>query len=271
MKNRQALLTILTLLIVAGLAALTGIAAYQRGQRSFQASAEKATQTSQAGNISLPAVASTPTPLPPPPVVTNTPTATPPPTATIAPPATPTFTPTPTATPTFTPTPTPTPIVVITHVKALGRLETAEFAMRTVIDLENEPNNLWENIFGTDRLMLVAEGEVVAGIDLAKVKPANILVSGTTVNITLPSPEILYSRIDNNRTYVYERKTGLFRQVDKTLEGRARLLAEQSMVDWAIQRDIYGKAAESARLHVENLLRSLGFTEIIIQFAPEPL
>jgi hypothetical protein len=161
--------------------------------------------------------------------------------------------------------------VVITHVNALGRLETTEFAMRTVIDLENEPGNLWENIFGTDRLMLVAEGEVVAGVDLNKVEPEHIVVRGTTVNLSLPSPEILYSRIDNERTYVYERRTGLFRQIDETLESRARLLAEQSLVDWAIQRDIYSKAADSGKVQIENLLRSLGFTEIIIQFRSEPL
>jgi hypothetical protein len=161
--------------------------------------------------------------------------------------------------------------VVITHVNTLGRLETTQFAMRTVIDLANEPDNLWEDIFGTDRLMLVAEGEVVGGVDLSKVEPEHIVVSGTTVNITLPSPEILYSRIDNENTYVYERKTGLFRQIDKTLESRARQLAEQSLVDWAIQRDIYSQAAESAKVQIENLLRSLGFTEIIIQFRSEPL
>ncbi|RME78718.1 MAG: DUF4230 domain-containing protein, partial [Chloroflexi bacterium] len=179
--------------------------------------------------------------------------------------------PTPTRTPTSTPTPTPTPIVVINHITALGRLETAEFAMQTVINLENEPDNLWESVFGTDRLILVAEGEVVAGVDLGKLNERDIVVSGETVNITLPAPEILYSRIDNDNTYVVERKTGLFRPIDKSLEGRARALAEQSLVDWAIQHDIYGKAADSARLQIENLLRSLGFREIVIQFKSKPL
>ena len=87
----------------------------------------------------------------------------------------------------------------------------------------------------------------------------------------MPSPEILYSRIDNERTYVYERNTGLLRPIDDTLEARARVLAEQTMVDWAIQRDIYSKAAESARIRIENLLRSLGFTEVVIKFKTEPI
>lgn len=202
----------------------------------------------------------TPTPLTapaqPPPLVTNTPTAIPPTTTPRA-----TASPTPTA----TPTPTPTPIVVITHVNALGRLETTEFAMRTVIDLANEPGNLWERLVGSDQLMLIAEGEVVAGFDFEKIRPADITVDGTRVTIVLPAPEILYSRIDNEKTQVYERQTGLFVAPDLTLEGRARQLAEKALVDWAIERDIFEQANRDGRLQIENLLRSLGFTDIIIE------
>jgi hypothetical protein len=234
--------------------------AYRFGQQAVTGTSETALATTVV-------VSPAPTDIPakPPVIVTNTPTVTGTPTPTPGP------TDTPTATPTDTPTSTPTPIVVITHVNSLGQLATTEFTMQTVVDLENEPVNLWEQVFGTDQLMLVAEGEVVAGIDLDKVEEEDIVVGGTTVNITLPSPEILYSRIDNERTYVYERNTGLLRPIDKTLEARARVLAEQTMIDWAIQRDIYSKAAESARMRIENLLRSLGFTEIVIKFKTEPI
>ena len=251
-------------ILLASLAATVGIFAYRWGQQTTALEATQEYETASLTTVS-PTFSSTATVVPPPPIVTNTPTATSSPTATLAP------TDTPTRIPTDTPTPTPTPIIVITHISSLGRLETTEFAMQTIVDLENEPVNLWERFFGTDNLMLVAEGEVVAGIDLEKFEEEDIVVRGTTVNIILPSPEILHSRIDNERTYVYERNTGLLRPVDKTLESRARLLAEQSIVDWAIQRDIYGKATDSARLHIENLLRSLGFTEIVIQFKPKPL
>lgn len=196
---------------------------------------------------------------PPPRIVTNTPT----PTGTTPPTAT--------TTPTFTPTPTPTPIVVIKHVKDLGRLETTEYAMQTVIDLENDPSSLWEEIVGSDKLMLVAEGEVVAGFDLGLIQEEDIQVDGTSVVITLPAPDILYSRIDNERTYVYERDTGLFVQPDQTLESRARQLAEEALVEWAVRRDIYDEAERSGRLRVENLLRSLGFTDIVINVKDKDL
>jgi hypothetical protein len=185
-------------------------------------------------------------------IVTHTPTVTPPPT--------PTSTPTGTA----TSTPTPTPLVVISHIESLGRLETAQYMMQTVVNLENEPANVWEQVFGTDKLLLVAEGEVVAGFDLTKVTEDRIKVSGQRVVIDLPAPEILYSRIDNERTQVYERETGLFLQPDPSLESRARQLAEKALVEWAESRGIYQRAAQDGRRQLEDLLRSLGFTEIII-------
>lgn len=196
--------------------------------------------------------------------VTNTPTVTPSSTPTVGPTNTPTSTHTPTPTPTNTPTPTPTPIVVITHINALGRLETTEFAMQTVIDLENEPGNIWEQLVGSDKLLLVAEGEVVAGFDLSQVKDKNIIVQGTNVTMNLPAPQILYTRIDNDKTYVVERDTGFLVKPDQTLESRARQIAEKSLTDWALERGIIQKAEEYGRVQIENLLRSLGFTNITI-------
>jgi len=154
--------------------------------------------------------------------------------------------------------------VVITHIRKLGRLETTEFMMRTVVDLENDPSNLWQKIFGSDHLLLLAEGEVVAGFDLAQLKQKDIQVNGKRVVITLPAPKILYSRIDNERTQVYERNTGLLLKPDPTLEGRARKLAEDSIRNWALERGILKKATAAGRQQLEGLLRALGFTEVII-------
>lgn len=260
MSNRRSHL-ILGAALLAGLIAIVGIIGFQLGQRTMTArlDQEAAGQTQQTATAVSIAPAATALP-----IITNTPTATRTPTLTPGPTATPS------PTPTDTPSPTPTPIVVITHVNALGRLETAKYAMRTEVNLENEPTNIWENIFGTDKLTLMAEGEVVAGIDFNKIKPADIVTQGTTVKMILPAPEILYSRIDNERTSVYERRTGLFRPLDKTLESRARVLAEKSLTEWAVERGIYDQAKESGRLQIENLLRSLGFTDITLEFETEP-
>ena len=178
----------------------------------------------------------------------------------------PTQTPTPTATPTPRPTwtPSPTPIAVITGIHAFGRLETAQYTLRDIVELEDAPSNVIER-FSQDKLLLIAEGEVVAGFDLTKIGEDDIIAIRDTVLLLLPEPEILYSRIDNERTYVYERETGLFRQADPDLETEARRLAEQQIRDWALERGILDDAEEFGFFYLENFLHSLGFNKIRIE------
>jgi len=261
--DRKGVNIALLILLFVGLTIIIGLAAFLIGRQAGTNVAEQETPifvpaNSTAANGSLADAPQAPV------YVTNTPTVTPSPTPTIGPTNTPSPTRTSTPTPTNTPTPTPTPIVVITHINALGRLETAEFAMQTVIDLENEPGNIWEQLVGSDKLLLVASGEVMAGFDLDKVKDQDIVVQGTTVTMNLPAPEILNSRIDNDGTYVVERDTGFLVKPDQTLETRARQIAEQSLTNWALEHGIIQKAEEYGRVQIENLLRSLGFTTIII-------
>ncbi|HXV98741.1 MAG TPA: DUF4230 domain-containing protein [Anaerolineae bacterium] len=252
MNNRRAVFITLIIVLFTAIGISVGIIAFRLGQQTLTTTDNGQT------DIALASRTATATAAKPPPLITNTPTTTPSPTPSPGP------TNTPTPTPTHTPIPSPTPIIF--DINELGRLETTEFAMRTVIDLENDPSNLWQRIVGTDQLMLIAEGEVVAGFDLEKVDQAkDIKVQGTTVKVTLPAPEILYSRIDNQNTYVYERRTGLLVKPDPTLESRARLLAEENLVEWAEQRGIYQKAEVAGRAFMENFLRSLGFTDVTIE------
>lgn len=258
MDNRQNFSTPALITAFAILAVIVGIFAFWLGQRP---------PTDDLAGQELTPIAAVSPDMPtkhPPVIVTNTPTATPTPSPTVGPTNTPTATPTDTPVPTATPEPTPTPI--LRHINSLGRLETTEYVMQTVINLENDPDNIWQRVFGSDKLMLMVEGEVVAGFDLEQIESKDIITEGDSVKIILPAPEILYSRIDNENTYVYERRTGLFVSPDQTLEGRARQFAEEALVEWAIDHGIFERAERDGRLRIESLLRSLGFTDITIEF-----
>jgi hypothetical protein len=146
----------------------------------------------------------------------------------------------------------------------LGRLETSQYLLQTVIDIAREPANIWQQVFGTDKLLLVASGEVVAGFDLTRITTNDIVVVGDAVTITLPAPQILYSRVDNDETYVYERTTGLLRKPDQRIESEARQLAEQAMRTRALKGGILDNAQANGQRYMEALLRSLGFTEVVI-------
>lgn len=202
----------------------------------------------------------TPTDIPP--SWTPSPTVTPTATSTATP--MPTNTPTPTATPTHTPVPTPTPLAIITGIHAFGRLETTQFTMRDIVEVKDEPGNFWERL-SKDRLVLIAEGEVVAGFDLTRVTEDDISVIGGTVLLMLPPAEVLYSRIDNERTFVYERETGLFRSPDTDLETEARRIAEAHLSSWALERGVLEQAEKMGIFYLENFLRSLGFESVRIE------
>ncbi len=122
--------------------------------------------------------------------------------------STPTPTITPTNTPSPTPSPTPTPRIQITDIRGLGRLETVEYIMQIAIDVESQPENIGKRIagvFGTDKLLLLASGEVVAGVDLTQIRPNDIIIQRNDIILNLPSPEIFHARLNNKETKVYFR------------------------------------------------------------------
>lgn len=137
--------------------------------------------------------------------------------------------------------------------------------MQVIIDLEREPGNLWQQAFGTDQLLLIAEGQVVAGFDLTKIGTDDIVVEGRSVSLKLPPPEILYYGVDEDKTYVYERRTGFLVPTDSTLETEARRLAQEELVNWAVEHQAFEKAEESGIFYLESFLRSLGFVDIEIE------
>ena len=89
-------------------------------------------------------------------------------------------------------------------------------------------------------------------------------VRGDHVTMVLPPAEILYSRVDNDETYVYERNTGLFRKPDPLMESEARRLAEQAMIDRAQRGEILRRAENNGQLQIEALLRALGFADVLL-------
>src|SRR5687768_8712541 len=69
----------------------------------------------------------------------------------------------------------PDPVTVIKQVQNLARLETAQYSVEKVITAETRQGAL-AGLFG-DRLLFVAHGDVIAGVDLSKVQADDIRVA----------------------------------------------------------------------------------------------
>jgi hypothetical protein len=164
-----------------------------------------------------------------------------------------------------------TPTVLVA-VKALSRLESVAFHMERVIDLKDRQSHLFGLVQAEDSILLVASGEVVAGVDLAKMQDGDVVIEPTAhrARLRLPAPELLSVRLDNERTYVHTRKTDLLASRKEEIETRARQLAEGSIREGALSAGVLDRAKQSAEHTLTVLIRSLGYDHVEITWADGP-
>lgn len=152
---------------------------------------------------------------------------------------------------------------VVRQIRGLERLETVSYSMDKIVSGERQ-NPILPQFLAGDRLLLVVHGEVVAGVDLSKVQPGDVTVSGTAVSVHLPAAEIFTTSLDNAKTKVYSRDTGLFSSPDPNLEGEVREEAERQLRTAALDDGILKTADANARQTITNILKSLGFANVEI-------
>ncbi len=160
-----------------------------------------------------------------------------------------------------TPTVLPDPVTIIHEVRTLARLETIHYSVEKVITAETNRGALGV-LFG-DRLLFVAHGLVIAGVDMEKIGAGDLWVDNSVLYVRLPPAEIFLATLDNERSYVYDRETGLLTHGDPNLETTARQVAEREIYKAALEDGILELARINAENYLARLFRSLGYPEVI--------
>jgi hypothetical protein len=167
-----------------------------------------------------------------------------------------------------TPTILPSPVTIIRDIRSLARLETIQFTVEKVITAEKNQGT-FSALFG-DKLILVAHGNVIAGIDLSKLKASDVEVQDGILYVTLPEPEVFVTALDNEKSYVYDRDTGLLTKGDIQLESSARLAAEKAIEEAAVEDNILELARQNGESYLSRLLSNLGYPEVIFTYQETP-
>jgi hypothetical protein len=152
---------------------------------------------------------------------------------------------------------------VVEKIQRLQRLETVNYTMDKIVEGERQSQILPAFLTG-DRLLLIAHGEVIAGVDLGRLQPADVQVQGKQIRVRMPEPQVLFTRLDSARTKVYSRSTGLLVAADPNLETEVRLQAEQQLTQAALVDGVLEKAKQNAQSNVTALLQGLGFEQIYV-------
>lgn len=160
-----------------------------------------------------------------------------------------------------TPTVRPSPATIIHQVRSLSRLETASYTVEKVITAESGQDAL-AFLFG-DRLLFVAHGQVIAGVDLGQVQEGDITITeDDRVVMVLPMAEVFVVTLDNEQSFVYDRDTGLL-GMNPSLETAARQAAEEEILNAALADGILEMADDNAHAYLERLITAFGFQGVV--------
>ena len=145
---------------------------------------------------------------------------------------------------------------LLKQVQTVSELVTVKYVFEKLVILEDVK---W---YGENRVMLVAHGIVKAGIDFQKLGTNDLQMAGKKIVIKLPPPQITDAYLDDRKTQILERTTGLMRTFDRDLEQNARRQAVDDLKRAARINGIMKDAEERARLQVANLFKQMGFAEV---------
>lgn len=145
---------------------------------------------------------------------------------------------------------------ILKQVQTLSQLVTVKYVIENVVVAEDAK---W---YGDNRVLLVAHGIVKAGINLEAIKTGDIQITGKKLTMKLPGAGLTDVYLDEHRTQILERSTGLMRAFDKDLEHNAREQALQKLSRAAYDSGIIKDADDRARSQLGSLFLQLGFEDV---------
>ena len=157
---------------------------------------------------------------------------------------------------------------VITEIRNISEFTSAcyyeELVMAEVKDSENTTNKvvkmLGRGAVSKDEICLIMDGKVRAGFDLSKVTDNAIAISGDTLTMTLPKPEIFDVIVNPSNCEVYVEEGKWSHEQVTAIQASARVRIQ----DDAIGYGILEQADKIGRERLADLFNTFGFNTVIL-------
>jgi hypothetical protein len=98
---------------------------------------------------------------------------------------------------------------------------------------------------------------------MAKIQTQDMQLVNGVLNVRLPAAEIFVVTIDNQKSYVYTRETGIFTKQTVDLETLARQSAEDEIRKAVLEENILQQAQNNAELFLTKFFQSLGYKDVV--------
>ena len=149
---------------------------------------------------------------------------------------------------------------VIKEIRPLNELVTVKYGIEKVVGMKEEKSPV-----GAESILLLVQGKVLAGVDLADLQPADVIITGGVAHIRLPEPRIQEAFIDEKNTKVWDRSITWWTpwvSPDVDLEHKARLQALEDIKKSALDMGILGEARKNAQVDIRNVLQAFGIQKV---------
>jgi hypothetical protein len=165
---------------------------------------------------------------------------------------------------------------ILQEIEALGKLELVKYRFKEVIEAEEIAKRYFDMGYfyipgGQDqKAVLIASGEAVACIDLAKINKEDILFDNDTIRITLPPPELCYYKVDLEKSKFYDLKTS--RDTKKAAEFIDLIYAkaENQIKIAALESGIMEDAEKLSSTVLLPLLSGISQKTVVLNFRKRP-
>ncbi|MEN9918430.1 MAG: hypothetical protein RL662_866 [Bacteroidota bacterium] len=151
--------------------------------------------------------------------------------------------------------------VIVRQIEELGNLEVVKYNIQDMMEYQKVRRWLPNSIAS-----LKVVGEVIACVDLAKIADGDVQITGDSVHLMLPIPEICHYKIDHSRSKVYNIEYGLWESAE--LVDEAYKDAEQQLYQEALNMGIAEESKKNAIKVLTPILKALGYSKIHIEFKP---
>ena len=145
---------------------------------------------------------------------------------------------------------------VVKEIQQLNSLVSVKYILQKAIGLEEK-----KVPFGSERILLIVQAEVLGGVELDKLAAYHVTTDGLRFTIALPPPKILHIVIDDKETRVWDRSVTWWTPwvpANLDLERQARLAAKEAIEKSALDMGILEQAKKNAEMSIRGLLMGLG-------------
>ncbi len=152
------------------------------------------------------------------------------------------------------------PAAVVKEIRPLNELVTVRYGIEKVVGMKEDKSPV-----GTESILLLVQGKVLAGVDLADLHEGDVVMSGDVVHVHLPPPHIQEAFLDEKNTKVWDRSITWWTpwvSPDVDLEHKARLQALEDVKKAALDMGILGDAQKNAEADIRGVLRAFGFARV---------